>query len=189
MVGAEQAFVPVAEWLARPAPVDRGRSLAELARRYLAGHGPADARDLAKWAGLPLRDARTALGSIAGVLRERPDGLVEIQGRRRSAAVPPPRLLGSFDPVLFGWRSRSAVLAGAETVVTRNGVYRPFALVEGRAAGTWSLTGDVVRLAPFAPLAPAVTAALATEAAAGGRYLGASGESRLVVDPPGGNRG
>ncbi|HEY1621667.1 MAG TPA: crosslink repair DNA glycosylase YcaQ family protein, partial [Streptosporangiaceae bacterium] len=33
----------------------RDRALAELARRFLAGHGPASDRDLAKWSGLPLR--------------------------------------------------------------------------------------------------------------------------------------
>ena len=47
----------------RPAPT-RDVALAELARRYLAGHGPAGDRDLARWAGLPLRDARAGLRAI-----------------------------------------------------------------------------------------------------------------------------
>src|SRR5450756_992488 len=55
MLGRGHAFVLVRDWLgAPPAAVDRDRALAELARRYLAGHGPATDRDLAKWAGLPL---------------------------------------------------------------------------------------------------------------------------------------
>ena len=78
MVGGEHAYVLVRDWLGEPAPVDRERALAELARRYLAGHGPADDRDLGKWAGLPLRDARAGLEAIASELAERADGLVDL---------------------------------------------------------------------------------------------------------------
>jgi hypothetical protein len=46
----EHAFVAVSDWLGDPPePLERSAALARLARRYLAGHGPADARDLAKW--------------------------------------------------------------------------------------------------------------------------------------------
>ena len=46
MAGREHAYVLVRDWLgARPA-LDRDVALAELARRFLAGHGPADERDL-----------------------------------------------------------------------------------------------------------------------------------------------
>lgn len=55
-----QALVLAADWLPRARPVPRDRALAELGRRYLAGHRPADARD-PKWAGFTLADARTAL--------------------------------------------------------------------------------------------------------------------------------
>ena len=55
---SEHAFVAVDDWLGpRPDPMDHDDALARLARRYLRGHGPADARDLAKWAGLTLGDA------------------------------------------------------------------------------------------------------------------------------------
>src|SRR6516165_1449805 len=74
MIGREHAYALVRDWLGETKPVARERALAELARRYLAGHGPADARDLAKWSGLPLRDARAALEAIAAELDIRPDG-------------------------------------------------------------------------------------------------------------------
>ena len=46
--GRDQAFVLVRDWLgAPPEPLDRDRALALLARRFLAGHGPATDRDLA----------------------------------------------------------------------------------------------------------------------------------------------
>jgi hypothetical protein len=107
MTGKQHAYVRVRDWLGESKPVDRDTALAELARRYLAGHGPADDRDLAKWTGLPLRDARAGLAAIGSVLEEREDGLVDLVERPGSAeAVPPPRLLGQYDPVLLGWTSR-----------------------------------------------------------------------------------
>ncbi len=63
MAGTEHAYVLVRDWLGEPKPVDRERALAELARRYLVGHGPADDRDLARWAGLLLRDAPAGLAA------------------------------------------------------------------------------------------------------------------------------
>ncbi len=74
------------------------RALAELARRYLAGHGPADDRDTRQWAELPLRDARAGLSAIASELDQRYDGLVDLH-RTETPPLPPPRLLGPFDPL------------------------------------------------------------------------------------------
>src|ERR1700733_13287721 len=128
MVGREQAFVLVRDWLDPARPVDRDAALAELARRYLVGHGPADDRDLARWAGLPLRDARAGLGAIASERVGRGDGLVDLARRPRAEPIPPPRLLGAFDPLLLGWVSREDVVGPHRMLVTTNGIFRPFAL-------------------------------------------------------------
>jgi hypothetical protein len=173
MVGTEQAYVLVRDWLpdAPPAPLDRDAALAELARRYLAGHAPASDRDLAKWAGLPLRDARRGLASLP--LVERGDGLVALgPAPRRGPALPSPRLLGAFDPALLGWVDRDPILAGHGGLVTVNGIFRPFLLVDGRAAGTWGYAGGRVSMAPFTALPPAAAAALAADAQAVERFLG-----------------
>jgi hypothetical protein len=171
IAGGRQAYALVRDWLGPLPPVERGRALAELARRYLAGHGPADARDLARWAGLPLRDARSGLGAIATELVQREDGLVDLVRRAPAAELPPPRLLGSFEPILLGWISREPLLGSHRSVVTVNGLFRPFALVRGRAAGTWRLRGGEVGLEPFARLAPADAAALEADAADVVRFL------------------
>jgi len=172
MVDGRHAYVRVCDWLGQSPPVERDRALAELARRYLAGHGPAEDRDLARWSGLPLRDARLGLAAIASELRERADGLLELARRPAPAELPGPRLLGSFEPLLLGWRSREALLDANEPIVTVNGLFRPFALVRGRAAATWSLTAGDVVLKPFGPLARTAERALAADAKDLGRYLG-----------------
>jgi Winged helix DNA-binding domain len=172
MLGSQHAYVLVRDWLGEPPPVQRERALGELARRYLLGHGPAEDRDLARWAGLTLGEARAGLQRIARLLHRREDGLLDLARRPApTAKLPRPRLLGAFDPVLLGWRSREALLDGNQRIVTVNGLFRPFALIRGRAAATWKLAGREIVLEPFAPLAPADLDALLADGEDVVRYL------------------
>ncbi len=209
MIGKQHAHVLARDWLGAPpaADPDPGAALGWLARRYLAGHSPATDRDLAKWAGLPLRDARRALREIGGDLDEGEDGLVRLARRadgtaeagdgtsgaadrtaggadgtgrsgrghrdpRSELALPPPRLLGVFDPLLHGWQSRGPVLGRHEPEIVRGGMFRSFALVAGRAAGTWSVTGDQVSLTLLEPVSAAHRRALEADAEDVRRFLG-----------------
>lgn len=174
MAGKEQAYVLVRDWLGAPAAeakIDRERALGELARRYLTGHGPAEDRDLARWSGLPLRDARAGLEAIASELRTRADGLLDLVRRPKAAPPPPPRLLGAFDPLLLGWCSRDPILGANKSLVTVNGVFRPFALAAGRAVARWRLVSGQVVLEPFAGLSRADAGALRADGEDVLRYL------------------
>ncbi len=171
MAGREHAYVLARDWLGPVKPVDREVALAELARRYLVGHAPADDRDLARWAGLPLRDARAGLAAIASELVERDDGLVHLAKHPPVAEVPAPRLLGAFDPVLLGWTSREQILGPHTHLVTLNGIFRPFALVKGRAAANWRLNGGKVAIEPLGRLTKKATAELRAEAADVERFM------------------
>lgn len=175
VAGREQAFVLVEDWLGPAPEIDRETALAELARRYLAGHSPATDRDLAKWAGIPLGQARSGLKAIAGELDELPDGLVRLAGAPKPARTMPTRLLGAFDPVLHGWASREFLIPAADdrAVVTTNGIYRPSILVEGQIEGVWTLTRDQLELAPFGRLGEPVRAKLERDGDAIVRYLAA----------------
>ncbi len=173
--GSDHAFALVHDWLGEAPPFERDVALAELARRYLAGHAPAGDRDLAKWSGLPLRDARRGLTAIASELHERADGLLETRRGGRAPALPPPRLLGPFDPVLHGWISRELIVGEALGIVTVNGIFRAIALVGGRAVATWELRGGRIQLAPFGELAPADAAALEADSQDVLRFLARGG--------------
>lgn len=186
VLAGRQAFVLVHDWLGEPGkPADRDAALAELARRYLAGHGPASPADLARWAGLPLRDARAGLQAIASELRPDEDGLLDLQRPATPSRAPDPQLLGSFEPVLLGWTSRDAILGDDAGRVVSGGVFRAFALVRGRAAATWRIARGVVELEPFRPLDAADRSALETEAADVTRYLD---ERRSASSAPGPDR-
>ncbi|MGH2938471.1 MAG: DNA glycosylase AlkZ-like family protein, partial [Solirubrobacterales bacterium] len=128
-----------------PAPT-RDAMLGELARRYLVGHGPATDADLSRWAGISLGDARAGLEKIARRIVDLGDGLVDLRKREDPAPLPPPRLLGAFDPLLLGWASREAVIGEHKGLVTNNGIFRPFALVKGRAVATWRLPKGKVEI-------------------------------------------
>jgi hypothetical protein len=178
MVGNQHAYVLVADWLGSHEPVDRDVALAELARRYLVGHAPANDRDLARWAGLPLRDARAGLAAIGGELVEREDGLVHLAAHPPAAEVPGPRLLGAYDPLLLGWTSREAVLGPHTHLVTSNGLFRPFAMVGGQAVGTWKLSSGKVAIEPLGRIARKATADLEDDAADVERFMAAGAPVR-----------
>jgi DNA glycosylase AlkZ-like len=172
MVGRQHAYVLARDWLGEVEPVDRERALAELARRYLVGHQPATERDLAKWAGLPLRDARAGLAAIAAVVEVDEQGLVRLTKRRGEAAeIPGPRVLGAFDPVLLGWTSREEITGRHTQLVTTNGLFRPFAMVNSRAVATWRLVKGRVEIEPLERIAKKDRAALDADAADVERFM------------------
>jgi hypothetical protein len=195
--GDQASYVLLEDWVGpgREAghPLDPDDALAELARRYLAGHGPAGPEDLAAWSGLPAGRARRAFELVAGELRE-----VEGDGRRlwapagaatpRSrAGEPVVRLLGRFDDYLLGWRDRDLVLDPrfARQIQAGGGWIHPALVVDGRVAGTWRARQAGGRLdvtvAPFSGRLPRGTRpALEAEAADLGRFLGV--ETRLGLD-------
>ena len=195
MIGSQHAFVHAREWLGTAAeplsPDDRDRALAELARRDLVGHGPATDADLAKWAGLPLREARVGLRTIGAELEDLGGGLVDLAGRHdarlaapgAAAAEPaqplPPRLLPSWDPSLVGWAGREPILRQIDeprVIPPGGGLFRPFATVDGVAAATWGLRrlGErlEVRIDPFRPLDSEAIEALQAEAQDVARFEG-----------------
>ena len=162
----ERCFALTHDWLGPPAPApDRDAALAELARRYLRGHGPASDADLTAWSGLPLRDARAGLAAIASEL-EQHDGLVDLARRPAAPSRLPPRLLAGFDPYLLGWRDRTFAVAPehARRVHPGGGMLRATAIAGGRAVGTWTRRGGGGVVEPFAPLPERVAAALGREA-------------------------
>lgn len=170
-VGKQHAYVLVRDWLGAAPSIDREKALAELARRYLVGHQPATDRDLAKWAGLPLRDARAGLAAIAGEIEAGEDGLLRLTKWLEPAELPPPCLLGAFDPVLLGWTSREGILGPHTQLVTRNGIFHPFAMAKGRAVAKWGFPAGRVTLEPLERLPVKVAAALEADAAEVASFL------------------
>ena len=171
LVDGKHAYVLAADWIGRPPQVARDRALAELARRYLRSHAPADDRDLAKWAGLPLRDARAGLQAIAGELVELGEGQLSLKGEGDAT---PPRvcLLDQWDPILVGWRSRAVLLEHYPRRDQPEAHFHKFAYVGARAVATWSARQKAVTVsAPFVLLQRGSARALEEDAADVARFL------------------
>jgi hypothetical protein len=186
--GDEPSYVLMEDWIGRGRALGPDEALAELARRYLAGHGPAAPEDLAAWSGLPVGRARHAVELVAGELDE-----VELGGRRLwapagaaaarpRAAGPVVRLLGRFDEYLLGWRGRDLILdPGSARRIQAGGWIHPAVVVDGRVVGAWRArrAGDrlEVTVEPFGRLPSGSRPGLEAEVADLGRFLGV--EARL----------
>ncbi|MGY1744113.1 winged helix DNA-binding domain-containing protein [Blastococcus sp. SYSU D00695] len=174
--GGEQAFVLLDEWVQTPRRLSGEEALAELARRYLTGHGPASDADLARWAGLTLRDVRTGIAAVRDEL-----ATVEVEGRQlfmapdlpdrlaacRAAAEDAVLLLPGFDELVLGYADRTCTVPveHADRIVPGgNGMFRPTVVRGGRALGTWRRSGSGARRAvaaePFTTFPAAVAAAI-----------------------------
>ena len=102
---------------------------------------------------------------------EREDGLVELAKAPPPEPLPPPRLLGAFDPLLLGWTSREEVVGPHKMLVTINGIFRPFALVKGRAVATWGLAKNEVTIKHLGKVTKKDAAALEADAREVERFM------------------
>lgn len=142
-----------------PAPVDHDEALEILGHRYLAGYGPCTAEDLAKWSSLPITEARRALDAAGPQVD-------------RGAPDPPAcLLLPAFDTLMLGHRTREPFVAKEHDhhILKGGGMLKPVVLVDGIAAGTWSVRNGRVDAAWFKERAP--VEAFAREASDVMRFL------------------
>ena len=180
--GRDRTWVRLEDWI-DPVPGPQGaKALAELARRHLSGHGPAEARDLAAWSGLKVSDARAGWKLIEDELKELQtpwgarwmlSGAAQDGSARGAGAA---RLLGAFDAYLLGYRDR-AEIAPAPHVKKVSGSANlrvpAAAAVGGEVLGTWRMSKKggsfEVEIEPFGELDLSTFAA---EVADISRFLG-----------------
>ena len=181
VAGRDQAFVLARDWLGAPPPaMGREAALGELARRYLTGHAPAAERDLARWAGIGLADARLGLARCGAI--QRADGLAElpVNPQRAPATLPPPLLLGAFDPLLLGWASRTSSSATTGTSSQSTGCSGRSRWPGGPCA-TWNITRGQVRARTVQPAGRRDPGSLDPDAADVTRFWTDSGRLAALI--------
>jgi hypothetical protein len=181
MDDGEQCFVLMEEWLPAPRRMDAEEALAELAGRFFRGHGPATVKDLARWAGIRITEARTGLAAVRdGLARLEVDGVEYFLDPETSDLLAACReeargtfLLPGFDEFVLGYGERGAFLdpAFADRIVPGgNGMFRPTVVHDGRIVGTWQWTGRgakrTVTATPFTEFGTEVAEAVPRLAAA-----------------------
>jgi hypothetical protein len=182
--GKQITFALLPEWVPPPKQkLAREEALAQLALRYFGGHGPAGALDLARWAGIGLRDARLGIdGAGRALIAETHAGepvYSAHDGPPPSAAGRGMFLLPGFDEYILGYKDRGPFLQPehADAIAPGgNGVFRPTIVHAGRVIGTWrgTATQREVRVAPapFRPLTAAERRGVAKAAERYGSFLG-----------------
>ena len=179
IVDGEHTYALVAERAPNARRLDRDEALAEIAVRYVAGHGPATAKDLAYWATLTLGDARLGIAAAS-------DALVSFEhdGRtfwHRADAEPPRRktasahLLQILDEIYRGYQDSRWVLDTAGLLPRGREASIGMALVDGQVAAAMSRTVDPagvhLSITPHRPLTSAEQTRLRRVADAYGAFL------------------
>ena len=158
-----ESWLPELSWQ----PPQAHEAGAELARRYLAAYGPAEARDLAFWLGGNLAQANEWIRLAHEDCVE-----IEVMGRRHwilradfpelQTTPPPPtrwpvHLLYRFDPLLLATKDKCWLIDEQHyKQVWRAAAHvEPVLLVHGRIAGTWrydrKAKGIHIRILTFEP--------------------------------------
>lgn len=180
--GKQDAFVWLDDWLPPGPTLNRDESLAELARRYFTGHGPATLQDFVWWSGLPVADARAAVEMVEVQLaQEELDGQtywLSASSSGTKTGSPTACLLPAFDEYLLGYRDRSAVLEpthAGKVVPGGNGMFKPLIVIDGQVVGTWKRTLRktklIITFAPFDSLSSAQMEAIVAEAERYGAFM------------------
>jgi hypothetical protein len=157
---------------------------------YLAAFGPATARDVQAWSGLP--GLKAAVEELKDELRtfrdERGAELVDLPGAQLAAAAAPapPRFLPDYDNVLLAYADRSRVIADEhrQAVFLSGGRVRATFLIDGFVRGTWRVEKQKglasLVIEPFGRLASNDRAALVLEGEKLIRFMEEGAESFSV---------
>jgi len=149
---SQYRWAVAAQWVDEaPKWPDPAAARVELARRYLATHGPATLADLRWWAGWTARHAAAAIASLRAVPVQLEDGgdAFVLPGDDAPVELPRPTVafLPGLDSTPMGWKERSWFLGEhGPLVYDRNGNAGPTVWVDGRIVGAWSQdsAGEVV---------------------------------------------
>jgi hypothetical protein len=163
--------------------LSREESLAELARRYFTGHGPAALPDYVWWSGLTVADARAGLEMVKGELLSETIG-AETYWFAEASTLPAPAspdvlLLPAYDEYIVGYTDRSAIFETPHVgkLDSRGNVLFNYTiLIDGQVVGTWKRTikpkAVLLEITPFRPFSAAEHASLAAAARRYGDFLG-----------------
>ncbi len=163
-------ILALAESWVGPSDVTEGEGLTHLVKAYLQAFGPAAWRDIASWAGISVEEAKAGGEGLAltDYRDEAGHPLVDLEG----VGLPDPdtpapvRFLPHWDANLLVHARRTGILPEPfrpRVFHTKNpfsvGVY----LVDGFAAGAWSLRAGRIELDPFRELTSAERRAVERE--------------------------
>jgi winged helix DNA-binding protein len=149
---SQYRWSPMEAWLPEGMPaLEPDAARAELARRYLAGFGPATTADVKWWMGWTVARTKAALAAVGAVEVALaggapgwvlPDDVKPVRAPSTWVAFLP-----SLDPTTMGWQQRGWYLGDHGPVLfDRNGNAGPTVWADGRIVGGWTQrrSGEIV---------------------------------------------
>jgi hypothetical protein len=163
-------YAAAEDWIG-PCDATKEAAIEHLVRRYLGGFGPATARDIVVFTGIPAPDIAQALEGVE-LRRFRDDAGATLYDLPR-APLPDDgtpagvRFLPTWDAALLVHARRTQILPEEYRPLifhTKIPQSLPTFLVDGAVAGTWKYEQGRIRLDPFRPLDRAIMRDLDEEA-------------------------
>ena len=163
-------YAAAEDWIG-PSPAGYEEGVELLVRRYLGAFGPAPARDISDWAGLPPKETNEGLSRLKLRRFRSEDGGELVDLPRAPLPDPdtpaPVRFLPTWDATLLVHARRTGILPEEHrskvfNVKTPQSV--PTFLADGAVAGTWRYEKGRVRVEPFGRLSASVRRELGREA-------------------------
>lgn len=148
--GREGTFVRVDQWLPKQKPIDEDKAKQKLFRWCLHSYGPATLRDVSRWSGIPMSEAKAVWDLLAGEMRA-----VSIEGQqawildedgkalqKSELDAPVVRLLPHFDPYMLAHADKAHLVETRyyKRVYRNQGWLSPVVLLNGRVTGVWDYT-------------------------------------------------
>lgn len=147
MKGKKITYSLLEEKVSKPqSKLTKEEGLAKLAKRYFESHGPATLLDFSWWSGFPPTTAKLAINSIESELNS-----IEIDNQKywfgtdfseadnfRESV----HFLPAFDEILISYKTREAsiLLEHQSNAFTKNGIFKPIILENGKVIGLWKRT-------------------------------------------------
>jgi hypothetical protein len=178
-VAGEHTYALLSERVPAPRRLARDEALAELARRYFTGHGPATQRDLAYWASLTITDVRAGLAQVRDRLASfQHDGRTYWHSPGDPPAAPQQpagHLLQILDETYRGYQDSRWVLDAAGAVPRARETAIGMALADAQLVASMrrTISRDIVEfeLRPYRPLTSQQVEVLDQAAARYGKFL------------------
>jgi hypothetical protein len=180
-IGKQFTYALLEERAPKRKVLNREEALAELAKRYFTGHGPAQLKDFSWWSGLTVKDAQEGISMVKSKLEEETiDGKTYWYVKEIKVTKPSPKtfLLSIYDEYTIAYSDRSA-LGGEkyfEKIISMGNALTGVIIFNGILIGTWKRvikkTTVEIKLSPFRKTTNQEKVALQKEAERYGKFLG-----------------
>jgi hypothetical protein len=147
MKGKQMTYALLEERVPKPlAKLTKEEGLAKLAKRYFESHGPATLSDFSWWSGFSMTTCKIAIHSIKSELNSAEienqtywfGTNLSLENNFRESV----HFIAAFDEILISYKNREAsiLLEHQLKAFTRNGIFKPVILENGKVIGTWKRT-------------------------------------------------